>query len=155
MAYPVSFTSASWKDYSKEVSHERLALVNLTAANIVAQTTLINALWTTAAALTLGNQFQQDILLSKTPIGLPTPATSPLAQRENKWLLRYHDANAKNFTSEMPCADLTLLATNSDDIDTSGGAYIAFKTAFEAVVRSPDDLSAVTLDGATFVGRRL
>lgn len=80
------------------------------------------------------------------------PANTPAAQRETKWLVTYQDvmqyldeANTianpgylKVFTSEIPCADLSLLPEGKSELDLEdGGVVEAFVTAWEANVRSP------------------
>lgn len=154
MARPVSFIKQQFIDYSNEVSHVRLPVTTLTGANFATVTGQVSTLYTAIAALTLGNQ-KDTSLQANQNIGAPTPPTSPDAQREKKWLVRYHDASNRRFSVEIPCADLSKLATNSDQINPTDSAWLAFITAFEAVVVSPDDGSAVTVDGAQFVGRRL
>jgi len=155
MAVPVSQIQQSYKDYSKETSHLRLFVTTLTAGNLAAQVALHTTLFDALNALTLGLEQKRQTLLSKSIVNV-TPATSPLAQRENKWLLKYHNGTTrKTFVAELPCADLSLLGNNSDFIDQTGAEWIALKSAFEAVVVDPDDGGAVILDDAEFVGRNL
>lgn len=156
MALPVSQIQQSYKDYSKEVSRIALWVTTITAANQTAQVALHDALFTALDAMTLGLQQKQTTILKRALIN-STPATSPLAQRENKWLLKYHSSvGSKNFTAELPCADLTLLDPNNTDfVDKTGAEWIALKAAFEAVVVDPDNAGAVILDDAEFVGRNL
>jgi len=155
MAAPTSSISVQWKDYGNEASNVGLWVTTLTAGNIVAQTTLINGLVTALNGVTLGNQQQQTIKLSTSPLvgGLPT---DPFAQRESKWLVRYHAATSlKKFTAEIPCADLALLTPNSEMADMSGTEFANLKTAWELIVRDPDDNELTILDSAQFVGRKL
>jgi hypothetical protein len=156
MAVPVSRIEQSYKDFSKEVSRLRLYVTTLTAGNLVAQVALHTTLFGALDALTLGLEQKETTILSSSVVNV-TPATNPLAQRENKWLLRYHaSATRKNFVSELPCADLTLLDPNNTDfIDKTTSAWTNLKSAFEAVVVDPDDGGAVILDDAEFVGRNL
>lgn len=156
MAVPVSRIQQSYKDYSKETSRLRLFVTTITAANQVAQVALHTTLFDALDDLTLGLEQKRETILSQSVVNV-TPATSPLAQRENKWLLKYHNGTTrKNFTTELPCADLTLLDPNNTDfIDKTGAEWIALKSAFEAVVVDPDDGGAVVLDDAEFVGRNL
>ncbi len=98
-------------------------------------------------ALTLGTVAERTVTF-RTRVS-NAAATSPNAQRETKWLVVYEDITqeitsgvpnlgyGKLFTLEIPCADLSLLRTNSDEIDYSNAAYTAFKTAFETHARSP------------------
>jgi len=156
MAPPVSRIQQSYKDYSKEISRIRLYVTTITAGNLTAQVALHTTLFAALDAMTLGLQQKEETVLSTSVVNV-TPATSPLAQRENKWLLRYHNGTTrKNFTTELPCADLTLLDPNNTDfVDKTTTEWTNLKAAFEAVVVDPDDGGAVILDDAEFVGRNL
>lgn len=155
MAAPVSSVDASWRDYGNESSNVSLWVTTLTAANLVAQSTLINNLLTALSAITLGEQQTQVIKLSKTIVSSDLP-TNAFAQRESKWLIRYHAATSlKKFTCEVPCADLSLLIPNSEFADLTGTEFAALKTAWELIVRDPDDNELTILDSAQFVGRKL
>lgn len=155
MAAPVSSVDALWRDYGGEPSNLGLWVTTLTAANIVAQTTLINALLTALDAVTFGEQQTQTIKLSKTVISSALPV-SPFAQRENKWLLRYHaDTSQEKFVASVPCANLTLLLPNSEFADMSATEFGALKTAWENIVRDPNNNELTILDSAQFVGRNL
>lgn len=155
MSKPAGLVSASWRDYSGEASSMTVAMTDLTAANIVAQTTLINNLFSALSAITLGEQQKQAITLSNITVSSDLP-TDVHAQRENKWLLRYHDSvTQEKFVVSVPCADLSLLATNSDMADMSGTEFAALKTAWELIVRGPNDNNLTILDSAQFVGRNI
>lgn len=154
MARAVSFIEGTFRDYSRETSHYRLPVTTLTAANFNATNTAITALEAAIANITLGVQQKVATIAARTNVSSSLPS-SPDAQREKKWLLTYHDANGGKFRTEIPCADLSLLGLNSDFIDQTNAAWTTLKTAFEAVVVSPDDQSAVVLDNAEFVGKRL
>ena len=59
--------------------------------------------------VTLGTLQTDEIVLEQTFISASLPASKD-AQREKKWLVRYHDAtNQKKYSAEIPCADLSLL----------------------------------------------
>jgi len=155
MAAPISSVDASWRDYNNEASHTGVWITTLTAANIVAQTTLVNNLLTAMSAVTLGEQQTQVITLSKTIVSGDLP-TDVHAQRENKWLIRYHDSvTNEKFSITIPCADLTLLADHSDMADMTTTEFVNLKTAWELVVRGPNDNNLTILDSAQFVGRNL
>lgn len=155
MAAPISSVTAGWKDYGGEPAHTSVWVTTLTAGNLVAQTTLINNLLTALSAITLGEQQTQAISLSRTIITADLP-TDPFAQRENKWLLRYHDSvTGEKFKNEVPCADLSLLIPNSEFADMTGTEFAALKTAWELIVRGPNDNNLTILDSAEFVGRNL
>lgn len=101
---------------------------------------------------------RQDAVLvveSAKDAGTAGPAASPLAQRENKWLVRAtDDVNARNVQIEIPCADLTLLSGGQDFLDLSGTEAAALVTAIEANVLSQDG-NAISVASIQFVGRNL
>lgn len=160
MALPVSFISQTLKDYGNEQTAEAsswsLAVTTLTAGNVVAEAAKHAALYTALDAISLGVNAKKETVFSRVPVS-GAFATDKNSQRENKFLIRYRgDAAFKAFSMEMPCADLSLLATDSEFMDPAGAEYIALKAAFEACVRSPDDASeTVTMGSVQFVGRRL
>jgi len=158
MALPVSFLAEGTRDYSNEQSSFSVPVTTLTAGNFTAQAALHTALLAAIATISLAAVAKTEVVANRTVIGNPV-TTNPLAQRENKWLLRYHGATLlKRFSVTIPGADLSLLSSSpqTDFMDTSLGAWTALKAAFEAVVVSPDDAAeAVILDSAQFVGRDL
>jgi len=158
MAAPVSFFSQSLNDFSDEKSNWGVAIATQTAANVVAQQALLATLITKTAAISLMSSIKEETVFLRTLHAGAQP-TNPLAQRENKWLVRYSgDATFKRFSVEIPGADLSLLSTapQSDFMDSSLAAYTEFMEAFEAVVKSPDDpTESVTVINIQFVGRRL
>lgn len=160
MALPVSYYGQSIYDSTvksngqPESSSWAVAVTTLTAANYVAQTVLIDALAAAVADLVLGNLHQTDVVIKRALVS-NLPAATQLAQRENKILLRYHGVTLlKNFRVSIPTFDLSLLPLHSEMLDLTAGVGAALKTAFEAIVKSPDDGSEVViLDSAQFVGR--
>lgn len=159
MALPVSYYTLTIADNTvrngqPETTSVAVPITTLTSGNVVAQTTLVGNLQTAIAALTIGNLLKSEMLFSRTLIGAGA-AADPLAQRENKLLLRYHDAvEFQKFQVSIGTFDLTFLIANSEYVDLAAGAGLALKTAFEAVVVSPaDSAHAVILDSAQFVGR--
>jgi len=161
MARPISQASQTLQDYGTpgsgtgaEKSSWAFWTATLSAANFVAQTGLISALYTAALDITVGSQAATRVLAVSTASAVVN--TNPLAQREKKWLVRYHDTAGTKFTLEIPTANLLLLDTGTEflNLDDSG-PIAAFVTAFEAVVKSPDDPTlTVTLDSIQYVGRR-
>jgi len=158
MAAPVSFFSQSLNDFSDEKSNWGTAIANQTAANVVAQQALQATLIAKVANISLMASVKEETTFIRTLHAGAQP-TNPLAQRENKWLVRYSgDATFKRFSLEIPGADLSLLSTapQSDFMDSTLTEYTEFKDAFEAYARSPDDpTETVTLINIQFVGRRL
>jgi len=160
MAIPTSFMLERYNDNTMKANGEpesasiRLPIATLSAANMVAKLTLVAALRTAMDAVVIGVDASQEITL-KSDVFSRNRAPSTAAQRENKWLLRYHDASTfKKFTASLPTADLSLLPDGSEFLDLSADEGADLKAAFEAIVVSPDnDANAVVLDSAQFVGR--
>jgi len=159
MAAPKSSYRESRIDYSAEKSNWGITTVDLTAANVVAQTALLATLAGAFDAIVGTTNISSETMFNKTNVGGGSPPTDPLAQRENKWLVRYvGDATFKVFTTEIPGADLSKLSTSpqTDFADLTDSDIAAFVTAFEAVARSPEDpTETVTVRDIQFVGRRL
>jgi len=157
MALPVSFFSQTRNDYSDEKSSWGFAVATLSAANVAAQQTLIDAVVTATSAIVLTAATKEETTYKRT-IHAGAQPTDPLAQRENKWLVRYTgDATFKKFTLEIPGADLSKLSTSpqSDFADLTDTDIAAWVTAFEAVAKSPDDpTETVTVRNIQFVGRK-
>jgi len=130
----------------------RFNIVDLTAGNLAATQALLTTLLASIQAIVIGELNKERIVLSDT-LSSSAPAASPLAQRENKWLVRYTDnVTHRIFKGEIPTADLTLLAGNSEFLDLAADEGLAFKNAFEAVVKSVDG-NAVSVISVQFVGR--
>ncbi len=162
MARPVSKAGQTLQDYGTpgsgtgaEKSSWDVWIATLTSGNIVAQLGLVSTLETATLDITLGSQASDRVLARSTQSAVVN--TNPLAQRENKWLVRYHDTAGSKFTIELPTADLSLLDTGTEFLNlTDGGPIAAYVAAFQAVVVSPDDptLVPVVVDSIQFVGRR-
>ena len=160
MALPSSFYGQKIADETlkpngePETSSWQVPITTINAGNLAAVTTATTALANALIALGLRKLLQTTLVANRLEAGTG-PASSPLAQRENKWLLRYH-GNTLNqkFQMSYPCADLTAKMANSEFVDLSSGAGATLKTAFEAIVVSPDNAAeSVTLDSVQFVGR--
>ncbi len=161
MARPISQASQTLQDYGTpgsgtgaEKSSWAVWVSTLTSANFVAQTGLISALWTAVLDITRGAQASSRILAAATQSAVVV--SDNLADRENKWLVRYHDTAGTKFTVEIPTADLSLRTLGTEFLDlVTPGVIPDFVTAFEAVVKSPDDPTlTVTVDSIQSVGRR-
>lgn len=160
MPIPVSFFGSSYLDSSNEKSHFKLAAQTMTAANFNAQVTNIGSLLDAILAITLGNEISREIVASRANTATTTPPTDPHAQRENKWLLLYHDTSGRRYKTQVPCADLTNLQLGTDEYDytgtTSGPLWTTLVSAWAVAVVSPEDPTRATvLDRAVFVGRNL
>lgn len=130
----------------------------LTAANFDAQMVLMDNLRAAIAGVIAGKVNIESRVAVVEEIGA-TPVTDKDAQRERKWLCRYHDSTTGDrYTLTVGTADSAILATNSEDMDLDdAGAGLAFKTAFDAYVKVyvGGALHATVLDSATLVGRNL
>lgn len=153
-----SLYETSWVDYSLEPSHNRITIVQLTAGNVVATLALLDTLLAAMQAITLGQAAKSRVIYRSQAEDTVKP-TDPLAQRENKWLVVYHDTvTAKKYRLEIPTAELagTKLQTNSDMANLADVQIAAFVTAFQAVAKDPDTgLNTVAVDYIQFVGKRL
>ncbi len=137
-----------------ETTSWQVPVTTLTAANYVAKKTLIDALKSAVDGVIIGVVHQTAVTIDRDLIS-DTPASSNLAQRENKLLIRYHDNVSLNkFRVTIGTFDLTTLPAHKEFLDLTAGVGVALKDAFEAIVVSPDDDShSVTMDSAQFVGR--
>lgn len=161
MPIPISYGQVTIADNTAtktgkpETASMEVAITTITPANQAAVETAWGNLLTAMAGVTLGRYVKNAVTLARNITGAQIPATDPLAQRENKWLARYHDATTfQNFQCSIPTADVSLHMANSEFVDLTAGVGLALKTAFEAVVVSPDDSShSVVLDSLQFVGR--
>jgi len=153
--YEISYNDNTLKSNGEpEHASTQLAITTLNAGNLAAQTTLIAALRTAISGVLLGD-FRQDTITLLRPIPSVSRPSSTLAQRENKWLLRAHGATSgQKFRYSLPTADLSLLPDGSEFLDLSASPGDDLKSAFDAVVRNPNDASELlVLDSAQFVGR--
>lgn len=128
--------------------------IALTAGNVAAQLGLSLALESAFATITIGNALKHTLTYLDQTEGTG-PASDPLAQRENKWLCRYHDAvTNEKLRISVPCADLTKKMVHSEFVDLTVDPGLSLKTAFDAVVRNPQiPANAGVLDSVQFVGR--
>jgi len=160
MAVAGSYMSWTYNDNTvkdsgaPESSNLEIAIIPLTAANVVATSTLVDNLTAAIEAVSLGNLAKTSLTFERDFIS-SAPAALQAAQRENKLLLRYHGSTSnRKMTKSIPCFDLTLLPNHSEFLDLTADEGLDLKTAFEAVVRNDQDESeTVILDSAQFVGR--
>jgi len=150
---PISFQIT---DYSNEKSTTVLNTIVLTAGNFTAQQALAATLAGAIDDLTIGELTKQ--VNSIPVVDSPAIPTSPYAQRELKWLVRYQgNVSGKMFSTEIACPDITdNVVINTDVADLGSDDWLAFVGAFEAYIKSPDDpAEAVTVISANLVGRNI
>jgi len=148
--------NVTYTDFGGETTTTGLRLAVITAANLDAVVAAVGTLMTAMDGITVGQRRKFQILQADTVVSLANPL-SALAQRETKWLITYHDdVSGKQYQSEIGTADYLLnIVPGTEFADlTDGGVIQAFVTAFQAVVKAPDDLShAVTIDSIKAVSR--
>lgn len=145
----------SYRDYGTpgEVSAVTVPMVDITSANIVAQTAALDSFRTAMEAITLGGLESRSLVAWTNDT--KTAPSSAFAQREVKWLVKYHEdiSNGPTHYMEIPCADLAKLDPNSNDKALMTDADVAaFVVAFEAVVVVGGN--ACVVDEILFVSRR-
>lgn len=149
-----SDVTVSLLDYGGESSRTRFQITTMTAANFDAVNLDVTDLVTAIDGISLMTISGQQVVSGSLFLSRTKPASVD-AQREKKWLIRYEDTvTHKIYRNEIPGADLSLLAANSDMADLTLGAWTSFIAAFEAVVKSPDG-NAVNFLDAQYVGKRL
>ena len=141
----------SMQDYDQETTIFKVNSRALTALNFDAEVALNVALGVAIVGVTRGTV--QKIAYGNEILS-PGVNADPLAQRENKWLVRYVDqVTGVEYHVELGTADLTVLDPNNRGyMLISSGAGLAFKDAFDAYVISPAG-NDVVMQSAQFVGR--
>jgi len=147
-----------FRDFGTETSNVKIFNGAITAASLPGFLTAFGAMRAALEGITLGIASQEMWVGDITVLSAAAPANQE-AQREKKWLGRYHDTvTQKKYTFEVPTADLTAVAlqAGSDYADLAAAPMSTFKTNFDAFARCPDsDVNAVVLDSMQFVGRNL
>jgi len=143
----------SFTDYDGEPSNVNINTVEITAANLDAQATLLANLRLAINAIILGGVSQ--LVIRDTVWDTAVPATDPFAQREIKWVIIAEDTAGNKFKSnEIPMANLDLLAGGSKYIvrngfiatPDTGGEIADFVAAYEAVAVSNAGLALTIVD---------
>jgi hypothetical protein len=147
----------SLRDWEGSIGTMEVNTGLVTALTLPALLTQVGALRTATDALVRGVIANESQTVFNTILSQALPADAD-AQRGNKWLVSYHDntqffdapvnaipndAYLRKFRVMIPTADNSLLADNENDLDITAGAGLAFKTAFEAVAKSPAGGSVV------------
>lgn len=155
-----SMYSLSFLDYDGQSSNFSVNLTDLTVLNIPDVLVELGTLKNAFDGISIGQLKQTVLVWDIDKVAAPgQKASSNLAQRSNKWLVRYYDNVTKAvFSVEVPCADLSLKTEHSDRVDlttpANGSAWATLKSAFEQTVKSPYG-NAVTLLEAIAVGRAI
>jgi len=126
----------------------------LNAGNIAVQEALRAAFEAAVDAVSIGNTGAEQFIATQTSVA-KNPSANPLAQRENKWLVSASESGTGNpVTFTIPCADLSLLAADGENMDATAPEYAALVTAVEDFVRSNDG-NTVTVTSVKFRARTL
>lgn len=127
----------------------------ITAGTIAGFLTQFGALKTAMQDLSLGTMVGDSWTGDRTIYTGAAP-TDVNAQRERKWRVDYEDTvNFGKHQFEIPVALVEgQLVSNTDLANIETTEWVAFITAFEAMVKSPDG-NAVNVLGARLVGRNL
>lgn len=145
----------SVNDYEPERSAVKITSTELTAANFDAQVAAFVSFRDALAGITEGLMVSHEIANRNEIVGPKTPASAKTAQRERKWLVRYHAVTGgAPYTMELPCADLDALDPNNRGFAEigDGGVVDAFVSAFEAFVKTESG-GNVAVDSIAHVGR--
>ena len=147
------YNTYSWSDYDGESSNMTINTVEITAANVDAQQTLLTTLRTALNDITIGVVSKS--VLSDIGWDTLTPTTNPFGQREIKWVIIVEDTLGNRYkANEVPTADLSLLTGNQKyiirngvvSVDDPDGFVADFKSAYEAVAVSNTGLAVVIHD---------
>lgn len=143
--------SISLRDWDKKIGDVQINTGLVTSLTLPALLTQIGALRTAVDNITIGVVANEKQEVFNTILSQSIP-TDQNAQRGNKWLVSYHDgtqffdapvnaipndAYLRKFRVMIPTADNTLLADNDTLLDLTVNPGLAFKTAFEAIAKSP------------------
>lgn len=131
----------SIRDDSKEIGKTEVNTVPLTAANLVAQTTLSVAFRDAVQDVVKG-VLASDALQIASILSNVKP-NDPEAQRGIKWTLQGEDTTTHElFQNFVPTADIGQLDSGDEELDLTAGNGLALKAAYDAFVRSPGDHAA-------------
>jgi hypothetical protein len=146
----------SFKDYAGQSSAFELATDDITAANLVAQTALMDALVTAVEALTRGKIVRETMLAIDTDNG-NSSASDVEASRELKWLLKLQDSvTLETLYRELPTALLTgHLSVGTENADMAQADWVSLKSAIDGNYNNPETGNSLLLISAKKVGRNL
>lgn len=145
----------TYRDYGTpgETSTVSFPSADINETNYVAQAAAADALRTAMEAIMIGGIDQRQLVawVEDTAVA----PTDPFAQREIKWIVKYHEtASGAKHDLEIPCADLAYLDPNANDkILMTDADVVAFISAFEGFVKREGTLD-VEVDEILFVGRK-
>lgn len=153
----MAYTNWTLRDYSGESSNVTIYNGDITAVSLPGFLTAVGTGRAAIEGITLGVMAKEQWVGDNTPLSALTPA-NVFAQRELKWLVRYHDTVTNEKAKlEIPTADPTgVMLPQSDFADLTVSPMDTFVTWFEGFARHPDNsVNAVVIDSIQLVGRNI
>jgi len=152
---PSHYGSATYKDYSKELSIMKYNIYPITALNITSFLSQNDAFLDAVQPLSLGALVHTTVVMDSTKFTGVAP-TDLNAQRERKWRVDFEDTvNLSPGQFEIPVALITgQLIIGTDQADLTTAEWVALIAAAETLLRSADG-NTINILGATLVGRNL
>jgi hypothetical protein len=150
-------TNWTLRDFSTETSSVQIFNGDITAVSLPGFLTAVGTGRTAIEGITLGVMAKEQWVGDNTILSALAP-TNVFAQRELKWLVRYHDAVTQAKAKlEIPTADPTgVLLPQSDFADLTIAPMSTFVAWFEGFARHPDNsTNAVVVDSVQLVGRNI
>jgi len=150
---PQAAHSTTFVDFSKEQATTEIYIGAYNVVDNPSTLTQFGEYETALGNMTLCNKVADNTTWFRTKFSKVIP-TDVNAQREDKWLVRYQgNTTFSPYHFEIPGADRSIgMLAGTDIADPTSAEYIAFKTKFEVVGRTPEG-EGVTLLDITFVGR--
>lgn len=148
----------SYRDKGGEVGTMRVFGPVIDETDFTADVALAVAFVAALNAATLGQIISWQYGGGLTIVNPSAKATSASAQRENKLLIRYHDAvTLKVLTATIPTIDLpnlVFLTEANDFVSLISPSFMSgLVTAWEDFVTNPETANLTVIDSAEFVGR--
>lgn len=138
-------------DYAGKSATVGVHFPTLTSGNFTVQSGLMDDLVAAIEGVSIGNLQKDSRLAGETKFAVGNAANA-FAKRSIKWLVRLVDTNGNPTTLEIPCADLSFAATNTDKLDTGTSEGAALVAALNAAAKSNDG-ETLTYVEAVAVGR--
>ena len=145
------------RDYSGESTAVRIYNGDVTAISIAGFLTDFGDMRDAVEGITLGEMAQEQWVGDLTTLSADLPV-NVFAQRELKWLVRYHDTVTNEKAKlEIGTADPTgVMLPASDFADLTVEPMLTFVSEFEAFARHPESsVNAVVIDSIQLVGRNI
>lgn len=153
----MAYTNWTLRDYSGESSGVTIYNGDITAVSLPGFLTAVGTGRAAIEGITLGIVAKEQWVGDNTVLSAESP-TNVFAQRELKWLVRYHDDVTQDKAKlEIPTADPTgVMLPASDFADLTVEPMLTFVNWFQGFARHPDNsVNAVVIDSIQLVGRNI